>query len=154
MRYLIAVVLVAGCGAPMGAGGGGSDAGGGVEKIPHLIVTATGEDLGPFVEWDLAWNGSLPEPYRVDNVVTFVYESNDCSGVPMVDQSPLYPYFIGPGFTIFRLDTNVGLKTVASGRNRFECSDPIHSNTDKYTVIDTKIMAQPHTRSELSVALR
>lgn len=70
--YLFAVLMVAGCGMPSGQS---------AEKLPHLLVTATGEDLGVYLGEDCAWNEAL------DGEVCFgpsqpptYFENVDCTG--------------------------------------------------------------------------
>lgn len=130
-----------------------------VELVPHLFVIATGEDLGPFAGWDLAYSAALNAYYRVDEYEIIYWESTNCSGAPWIPYLPDYQYLIDDNtHTLVQPDGKpVVLQSLSSGQTLppGPCSGgghvPLVITCARF--VDTGIPATAHKREELIVRL-
>lgn len=130
-----------------------------VELVPHLFVIATGEDLGPFAGWDLAYSVALNAYYRVDEYEVVYWESTNCSGVPWIPYLPVYQYLIDDNThtIVAPMGKAVVLQSLSSGQALplGPCSGgggvPFVIACTQF--VDTGIPATAHKREELVVRL-
>ncbi len=166
MRALVvAVLFVAGCGSPAVMQTT-------TEKLPHLVVTATGEDLGVYLgEPDCAWND------KADGEVCYgdqsignspAYATKDCTGAAYFHigghQQSLI--FKGADGHLLRMG-KVTAVVVEQSTNTLQgavslwttCQDtslmPIESRTgERGLLVDTGATAVPHAHVDLSIDVR
>lgn len=127
----------------------------GAVKVPHLILTATGQDLGPFVDWEHAWSPEIGAYYRITSRALLVYADDSCGGAPSAVVGGPDRYIAASNDRIVEATGNAGAMEALSYFDLAECHRyPQPAPQMARAVNDTGAPALITKRDALSVDLR
>lgn len=128
-------------------------------KLPHLVVDATGQDLGIMITdrlvYDAAMNGVIA--YNPVDSIAIAYDQVKCIGAAKIGTNMLFNQLaIGPNLSLLRPDwTKVTPQwTAQSYKSRGGMCVDTPNQFDAVEFVDTKIAVVTHLPNELRVELR
>lgn len=130
-------------------------------KIPHLLVAATGEDLGVYVDRSMAWSEKLKAvvDYRRTSE-TVLFAEADCKGAMATQGALLHGvYFVAPARGT--LVTAVGLPAKFQSASRIDAITPeactrFDRPVEQFAraLMDSGMPARTYRSEELAIELR
>jgi hypothetical protein len=130
---------------------------GGVGKVPHLVVKATGEDLGPFIGWGSAYSAELGAYYRITGRALVVYTGAGCTGDELAYAGGGIPKGTHLVTSLGTIGTTSEEPAGVAFKSFFEegtCYDYRNPETmDAFKFINTGIAARTYTSRDLEVRL-
>lgn len=129
-------------------------------KAPHLVVKATGEDLGPWIAPGVAWSDALAQggaggQYDVTYGKSLYYSAGNCTGDVYAVQRPYEVLgVVGTDGTIWIVETGGFQRQFYSMRGEDGACVAQTGTQQLALATPTGIPATPHRPEALTIALR